>query len=236
MSVLHQMLEVKERLVKQRKDLGEHLLGHWLSIEERLGSAKPDANHGPHWQGNGPAPADDICARPKLTEVNSELLKDLSQDNTLWGDWFYVSQQVINEFGAVTGDQQWIHVDEAKAAEESPYRSTVAHGFLLLSLIPSLVPKRSWHSLLGCEPSLIINIGLDEVRFINALKANSHLRASTRTLTVTAIKRGYRVVEKITLEARPARTIASTKIIYRLVCDSTQPAACQARLERPGAG
>ncbi len=94
------------------------------------------------------------------------------------GDWFEVDQERINTFADATMDHQFIHIDPEKAAELSPYKVTIAHGFLTLSLIvhlgASIAPKKP-EALEGVYMG--VNYGLDKVRFPGPVPVNSKLRA-----------------------------------------------------------
>jgi acyl dehydratase len=87
-------------------------------------------------------------------------------------DWITVDQDRIDAFADATGDDQWIHVDVERARTESPYRSTIAHGFLTLSLIPALSKAnyRVENAKMG------INYGLNRVRFLAPVPAGSRVR------------------------------------------------------------
>jgi acyl dehydratase len=87
-------------------------------------------------------------------------------------DWVTVDQDRIDAFADATGDHQWIHVDVERARAESPYRSTIAHGFLTLSLIPALSKAnyRVENAKMG------INYGLNKVRFLAPVPAGSRVR------------------------------------------------------------
>jgi acyl dehydratase len=89
-------------------------------------------------------------------------------------EWFRVSQERIEQFAEATEDRQWIHVDRAKASGESPYGTTIAHGFLTLSLISHLVKE-----LLQIQSGvrLAVNYGLNRVRFPAPVRADSRIRA-----------------------------------------------------------
>ncbi len=95
------------------------------------------------------------------------------------GEWFLVDQKRINEFADVTEDRQFIHVDPDKCAELSPWGVPIAHGFLTLSLLTPLVssvpqdPKALKGIVMG------VNYGFDKVRFVNPVKVNSKIRASS---------------------------------------------------------
>lgn len=77
------------------------------------------------------------------------ILKDFTEFKTLQGTtlepspWLQVEQEMINHFAAATKDYQWIHVDQERAKLESPYKSTIAHGFLSIALIPKFLTARS---------------------------------------------------------------------------------------------
>lgn len=87
-------------------------------------------------------------------------------------DWVTIDQDRIDAFADATGDQQWIHVDVERAGAESPYHSTIAHGFLTLSLIPALSKAnyRVENAKMG------INYGLNRVRFLAPVPAGSRVR------------------------------------------------------------
>ena len=94
-------------------------------------------------------------------------------------EWFEVSQEVINNFADATRDHQWIHVDTNKAATDSPYGSTIAHGYLTLSLLPSFLDEIiEVHNL-----KQLVNYGIKDFTFKNAVKAGSRLcmRASIKS-------------------------------------------------------
>jgi acyl dehydratase len=88
------------------------------------------------------------------------------------GDWVEVTQEMIDKFAQVTGDYQWIHVDVERAKKESPYKTTIAHGFLTLSLLPQLRAAA-----MDMPPGRMgINYGLNKVRFTGAVPAGSRVR------------------------------------------------------------
>ena len=88
-------------------------------------------------------------------------------------DWLTVDQARINQFAECTGDHQWIHVDVERASRESPFRATVAHGYLTLSLVASLSQQ------IGVVPkgtAAAFNYGLDKVRFMSPVRAGARVR------------------------------------------------------------
>ncbi len=123
-------------------------------------------------------------------------------------DWLEVTQQRIDAFAAATGDHQWIHVDPARATRESPYRSTIAHGYLTLSLYPLLRGLVQADRPLFPGVSRIINYGLDKLRFPNAVRAGSRVRARCVLHKVEEVPGGLQMTEQYTVEidgeAKPA--------------------------------
>src|ERR1700712_6092999 len=86
-------------------------------------------------------------------------------------DWLEVTQARINQFADATGDHQWIHVDPARAAAELPSRSTIAHGFLTLSLLSTLIRE----SIRFTGLRMAINYGLNRVRFVSPVPAGTRI-------------------------------------------------------------
>ena len=87
-------------------------------------------------------------------------------------NWMEISQERINAFAECTEDRQWIHVDPEKA-KHGPYGTTIAHGFLILSL---LVHLASQIELFQKGIKMVTNVGLDKVRFLNPVKSGSRIR------------------------------------------------------------
>jgi acyl dehydratase len=112
-----------------------------------------------------------------------------------YSDWHTVTQDQIDAFGAATGDQQWIHVDPEKAAH-GPFGTTIAHGYLTLSLVPVLVS-----SVYGLEGiSMGVNYGSNKVRFPSPVPVGSRIRAGVELLSITEVPFGHQVVERVTVE------------------------------------
>ena len=116
-------------------------------------------------------------------------------------DWLEIDQTRINTFAEATGDHQWIHVDVDRATTESPFGSTVAHGFLTLSLIPHLGGMVD-----AMEPAypglkLAVNYGLNRVRFPNPVISGSNVRTRTKLVGVDKINdECFQVVGEVTIE------------------------------------
>jgi acyl dehydratase len=119
--------------------------------------------------------------------------------------WLRVDQPMIDRFAAATFDEQWIHVDAGRAARESPYGRTIAHGFLNLSLLSHLVGRVFTYP--GRKNS--VNYGLDRVRFTAAVPVDSEVRATVALAELNELGlREVRVAWDVTLElagsSRPA--------------------------------
>jgi acyl dehydratase len=111
-------------------------------------------------------------------------------------DWLEVSQERINQFAETTDDRQWIHVDPERAARESPFKRTIAHGFLTLSLLSEL-GKRAM-SVGGVRMG--INYGLDRVRFVSPVPAGSRIRGRFALSALTDIRGGVQAAWNVTVE------------------------------------
>ena len=133
---------------------------------------------------------------PIIEFDNLAQLRPLIGTEVAVGEWLEVSQPRIKLFAEATGDQQWIHTDEARAAAESPYGSTIAHGFLTLSLIPHLMEQ----TLRVRGARLSVNYGLNRVRFTAPVRAGKRIRARVTPLEIEDIPGGTQVTWKVVLE------------------------------------
>ena len=115
-------------------------------------------------------------------------LKQYKGREIILSDWMEITQDRINAFAECTEDRQWIHVDE-KRAKKGPLSSTLAHGFLLLSLLPYLNLKNDIFSL---RSKMAVNYGLNRVRFINPVKPGNYIR--NRAVLKDITKKGFRKV------------------------------------------
>ncbi|NQV71176.1 MAG: MaoC family dehydratase [Pseudohongiella sp.] len=113
-------------------------------------------------------------------------------------DWVEIDQDRINKFADATGDHQYIHVDPQRAAE-TPFGTTIAHGFLTLSLMSMLSAN---NGAIKLENAVMgINYGLDKVRFINPVKVGSRIRARFELLSADEKKENHFLMKhKVTIE------------------------------------
>ncbi|WP_306534721.1 MaoC family dehydratase [Geobacter sp.] len=118
------------------------------------------------------------------------------------GPWLTVEQSRIDAFAAATGDVQWIHTDPERARRESPYGTTIAHGFLTLSLLPFLTEANAPGQFEQNYPGmrLRVNYGLNRVRFPAAVKTGSGIRARTRLTALEPLGEAVQIIYEITVE------------------------------------
>ncbi|MGI9845696.1 MaoC family dehydratase [Vibrio vulnificus] len=153
-----------------------------------------------------------IVLKPEAQLVYNELSEKIGQVIHV-GDWIHVDQERINQFGLVTEDMQWIHTDPERAAVESPFKTTIAHGFLTLALLPKLTDSVNPENNLFPTAKMVVNIGLNQVRFPYPVKSGNNLRASSTLTKVTPIKKGLEIEREIKVEIegvrRPAAVVVS---------------------------
>jgi acyl dehydratase len=113
-------------------------------------------------------------------------------------EWLTITQERIVQFAEATEDRQWIHIDRERAERESPYGTTVAHGFLTLSLISrfmkDVIQVRS-------GIGMAVNYGLNRVRFPSPVRAGSKIRARVILLSVKEVPQGYENTFSVTVES-----------------------------------
>ncbi|MGP4001485.1 MaoC family dehydratase [Streptomyces sp. 8N706] len=127
---------------------------------------------------------------PSLDELRSAVGDQLGTS-----DWLEIDQKRIDLFADATGDHQWIHVDPEKAAA-GPFGTTIAHGYLTLSLLPWFVPQ-----LMRVEGvKMSINYGANKVRFPSPVPVGSRLRATGKVAEVTEVQGGVQLTTVVTIE------------------------------------
>jgi acyl dehydratase len=111
-------------------------------------------------------------------------------------DWLTIDQACIQRFADATGDQQWIHTDPERAQRESPYKSTIAHGYLTLSLIPMLMEA----SLRIDGVGMALNYGLDKVRLPTPVRVDQRVRARLVLDALEPVTGGVQAHWSVTVE------------------------------------
>ena len=133
-----------------------------------------------------------------MNKVNPSQLEGMVGTEVGVTDWVEIDQERINKFADATGDHQFIHVDPDRAAE-TPFGSTIAHGFLTLSLLSMLTSMGGGVKLDNAVMG--INYGLDKVRFINAVKVGSKIRARFKLLSANEKKpKHFLIKHNVTVE------------------------------------
>ncbi|WP_026412597.1 MaoC family dehydratase [Actinomadura oligospora] len=130
-----------------------------------------------------------------------------------YSPWRTVEQKQIDLFAEATDDRQWIHVDPERAAKEGPFGSTIAHGFLTLSLVSALVPE-----IFQIEGlSMAVNVGLNRVRFPAPVRVDSRIRGGAELVDIKNSPAGRLATIKVTVEVegeRRAACVAETLSLF----------------------
>lgn len=148
------------------------------------------------------------------TPKSIEALKARVSEEFGVSNWLTIDQGMIDRFADVTNDHQWIHVDHERARRESPLGTTIAHGYLTLSLVSSLSDEiGAWPQEIGT----IINYGLDKVRFLMPVRTGARVRLRSRLLSLEERSAGQFLatsesVMEIEGEEKPA-VIAETLVL-----------------------
>jgi acyl dehydratase len=130
-----------------------------------------------------------------MIEIDFSTLNDRIGQELAVSPWLEVTQERINAFAEATEDRQWIHVDVAKAAAQSPYKSTIAHGFLTLSLVSVLL-----RTAMSFRAKMAINYGVNRVRFVTAVPVGSRVRGHFTPAAIEAVAGGLHVTWTVTVE------------------------------------
>lgn len=150
-----------------------------------------------------------------VMEISLSDVRGLVGTETGLSDWILVDQKMIDAFAEATGDHQFIHVDPVRAAAESPFGGTIAHGFLTLSLLSTMnyncLPKVR-------EQTMGINYGFDKVRFMSPVKSDTRIRghfvlSDARFRGAGMLMTTYDVSIEIENEKKPALTTRWITII-----------------------
>jgi len=113
-------------------------------------------------------------------------------------EWLTITQERIAQFAEATEDRQWIHLDPERAEKESPFGTTIAHGFLTLSLLNRFMKDVL---LVRSGIRMAVNYGLNRVRFPAPVRAGSRIRARVTLLSVKDVPSAYEIAFSVTVES-----------------------------------
>lgn len=123
-------------------------------------------------------------------------------------EWLTVDQDRINQFADATLDHQWIHVDTERAAVESPFKSTIAHGYLTLSMLPHM-----WNQIIQVNNlKMMVNYGMDKMKFGQAVLSGQSIRLVADLHSIENLRGVTKAQIKFTIEIKDARKPALTGI------------------------
>src|SRR5262245_33220921 len=142
-----------------------------------------------------------MLAIPDLATLESRLGQEIAVS-----DWIEITQERIDAFAASTEDRQWIHTEPARAKQESRFGTTIAHGFLTLSLVSRMA--RTAMSFPGSR--MAVNYGVNKVRFVSAVPVDSRVRARFSVLNVQKVEGGVQIIWSAVLEREGGEKPACT--------------------------
>ncbi len=223
MNVIEFIKDKKERLQRNNAQFIARIEPQFKNISDLLNKTITNTLNNP-WlskfnlfdddEQNSPQP---LILHPEVVAMLTKLKAQVGEE-TFIGEWFTVDQECINQFAQVTGDQQWIHTDPVRAAKESPFKTTIAHGFLTLSLLPKLTESVDESSNPYPEAKMMVNYGLNQVRFPFPVKSGSRIRARKKIINLTPMKKSIEIVHEISLEVenskRPACVAETVLRLY----------------------
>jgi|TARA_Y100000991_G_C21891712_1_gene314064 acyl dehydratase len=145
-----------------------------------------------------------------LIELKAYLGKELGVTK-----WYTMDQEKINIFADTTEDRQWIHIDRERSKKESPYKTTIAHGFLMLSMCSKIMFESFELKGVG----MVINYGLDKVRFTNATLSGSKYRGRVSLMEFDSNPNGAKYKMKVIIELegqdKPACIAELLALVYK---------------------
>jgi acyl dehydratase len=130
-----------------------------------------------------------------MTDIDFSTLPDQLGHEIAVSPWIEITQDRINAFAEATEDRQWIHVDAARAAADSPFKTTIAHGFLTLSLVSVMLRSAMRFSI-----RMAVNYGCNRVRFVSAVPVGSRVRGRFTPSAIEQAGGGVQVTWNITVE------------------------------------
>lgn len=133
------------------------------------------------------------------------------------GPWLTITQERINTFAQATEDYQWIHVDPERAMRESPFGTTIAHGYLTLSMLPYLSGYVNPEEPIYPEAKWVVNYGINRMRFPHPVKAGDRVRVRTMLQAVEEVAGGLQIVSRMTIEIEgEEKPGCAAEVVYRI--------------------
>jgi acyl dehydratase len=131
-------------------------------------------------------------------------------------DYILISQEQVQQFADATGDHQWIHLDSQRCATESPYKTTIAHGFLTVSLMPKLFAQCLE---IDEKTTTMINYGMDQLRFIEAVRVNDEIKYAFTLLEIEEKPQGhlYKFSGEVRIKGREKPALVGTFLSLVLI-------------------
>ena len=146
----------------------------------------------------------------EIADLNE--LKSLQDTEVAVSDWVEITQERIDLFADATNDHQWIHVDVERCRRESPFGGTIAHGYLTLSLLPGMIES----AFKMMDAKMVLNYGMNKLRFPAPVPVDSRLRASFILLTVTDIEGGAQMAWEVKVEREgSAKPVCVAELLLR---------------------
>ncbi|MDG3085585.1 MaoC family dehydratase [Vibrio hannami] len=225
------------KVVDILKHKSESLTKHHFELKELMSPflkeywddfvTKTHSNHLVGWVKEHALPAVNEEVKPtqeetfELCDVAKALYVELSEklgEEIHVGDWVTIDQDRINAFGDVTEDTQWIHTEPERAAQESPFKTTIAHGFLTLSMLSKMTDSVDPENPMFPTAKMVVNVGLNEVRFPYPVKSGNRIRTHSILKKVTPIKKGLEIERELKVEIegvrRPGCVVVSVVRLY----------------------
>ncbi|MCH8614295.1 MaoC family dehydratase [Arsenicicoccus dermatophilus] len=131
-----------------------------------------------------------------------------------WSGWHQVTQEQVDQFAEATGDHQWIHVDPERAARETPFGGTIAHGYFTLSRIPGMLEEV--YEVTGVTMGM--NYGANKIRFLTPVRVGKAIRVGIELTDTVETKAGLQMILTMTVEVEGAqRPACIAEVVYLVV-------------------
>lgn len=213
-------MNVFEFIREKKDDFQENTAQFKAMVEPRFKTLSDKINHkitntlnNPWIAGFGPFDSSTFFSltkesiHPSVAQAMTVLEKKIGVE-TFVGEWETISQDRINQFATLTDDKQWIHTDPEKAKVESPFKTTIAHGFLTLAMIPKLTESIQNKDDIYPDAKLIVNYGLNQVRFPFSVRSGSKIRARSKLIQLTPMKKSIELVNEVSIEVENKKRFA----------------------------